>query len=115
MKAGKVWGFTEALFDKNNVEINKIKINAGGYCSKHLHLHKHNIFYILQGELEIEVWKKDYELLDITHLRAGQSTDVSPGEYHRFKAKLDCIALEIYYTELSSEDIERDICGGKNF
>ena len=38
-KQGKVWGGTQLLFSKNNVEIHRIETVSGGYCSKH----KHNV------------------------------------------------------------------------
>ena len=34
---GKVWGSTSNLFSKNNVEINRITCDKGGYCSEHKH------------------------------------------------------------------------------
>ena len=40
-KQGKVWGQTQPLFNKNNVEIHRIETNKGGYCSKHKHEFKH--------------------------------------------------------------------------
>lgn len=112
MKAGKVWGETFALFDKNNVEIHRIAIKAGGFCSKHKHEHKWNQFFLESGELQIEVWKSEYDLCDITRLRAGETMSVRPGEYHQFIALSDVVAYEIYWVELDSGDISREIVGG---
>ena len=67
-KQGKVWGSTQPLFNKNNVEIHRIKTNKGGYCSKHKHEHKYNCFYVERGLLKITVWKNDYDLVDETML-----------------------------------------------
>ena len=36
---GKVWGSTGPLFFKNNVEIHRIEVVKGGFCSKHKHEH----------------------------------------------------------------------------
>ena len=36
---GKIWGKTQALFNKNNVQIHRIETKKGGYCSKHKHEH----------------------------------------------------------------------------
>ena len=114
MIQGKVWGITEHLFGKNNVSIHRIEIKSGGYCSKHKHNHKHNLFYIEHGSLDIEVWKNDYDLVDITSLRTGQSTSIKPGENHRFinNSNDTCIAYEIYWTELDESDISRENVGG---
>lgn len=112
---GKVWGTTSTVFKKNNVEAHYIKINKGGFCSRHLHRFKNNRFVVLSGLLSVSVWK-DYgsaELVDETILGSNHELTVRPGEYHKFEALEDTIALEFYYVELDSDDIERAEQGGK--
>ena len=53
MKAGKVWGVTEALLQNPVVEFHRIEVNKGGECSTHKHAHKWNGFFVEEGELEI--------------------------------------------------------------
>jgi hypothetical protein len=62
--------------------------------------------------LEIHVRKNNYELTDVTVLRAGDFTSVRPGEYHYFVCTEACSALELYWPELLSEDIKRKNTGG---
>jgi hypothetical protein len=62
--------------------------------------------------LEIHVRKNNYDLTDVTVLRAGDFTTVRPGEYHWFSSITDCVALELYYPETLSEDIVRKSVGG---
>ena len=112
MKAGKIWGKTEALFSRNNVEIHRIEIEKGGYCSKHKHEHKWNMFYVESGELEVIVWK-DGGAHDSTVLISGDNNAVPPGEFHQFRAITDVIAYEVYWTELGADDIVRETIGGK--
>ena len=112
--AGKVWGETSLLFSQNNVSIHRIEGEKGGFCSKHKHEHKHNMFFVESGKLEVSVWKKDYDLVDITVLNEKQSTIIPPGEFHQFKVLEDCVVLEIYYTLLCEDDIIRDVVGGKD-
>ncbi len=107
---GKVWGKTFALFNKNNVEVHYITTLKGGYCSKHLHATKYNKFIVFDGELKITVWKGDQE--DITILTAGEECTVAPGDLHMFECLEDCQALEVYWTELNANDIERFSAGG---
>ena len=109
---GKVWGNTRPLFLKNNVEIHRIEANAGGYCSKHCHEHKYNLFFVECGKLKITAWKNDYDLIDETIISDGQATVVPPGEYHTFEAIEDTVAYEIYRVELLEKDITRENCGG---
>jgi len=109
---GKVWGITSAIIQTPLVELHKINIKAGYKCSEHKHEHKWNGFYLISGTLEIHVRKNNYDLTDVTVLRAGGFTTVRPGEYHWFSSITDCVALELYYPETLSEDIVRKSVGG---
>jgi len=111
---GKVWGDTSVIIQNPLVELHKINIKAGYKCSEHKHEHKWNGFYVISGTLEIHVRKNNYELTDVTTLRAGDFTSVRPGEYHWFNSISDCVALELYYPETLSEDIVRKSVGGKS-
>lgn len=111
-KQGKVWGSTECLFFKNNVEIHRIETKKKGYCSKHKHEHKYNAFYVESGKISVKVWKNDYDLIDETIIEAGQMTTVKPGEYHLFESLEDSVVLEIYWVELLGDDIQRENVGG---
>ncbi len=113
MIAGKAWGLTQTLFNKNNVEIHRIEINQGGFCSKHRHLHKYNAFFVERGKLRVSVWKDDYDLIDETIIEAGGLTVVEPGEFHQFHAMESTVAFEIYWVEIT-KDIERESCGGQS-
>ena len=110
---GKVWGDTSVLIQTPLVELHKINIKSGYRCSEHKHEHKWNGFYVISGVLEIHVAKNNYDLTDITTLRAGDFTTVRPGEFHWFNCVEDCVALELYYPEAISEDIVRRSVGGK--
>jgi quercetin dioxygenase-like cupin family protein len=111
-KQGKVWGSTQPLFNKNNVEIHRIETKKGGYCSKHMHEFKHNCFFVESGKLKITAWKNDYDLVDVTILIAGEATTVPPREYHTFECLEDCVCYEIYWVEISTSDIVRENHGG---
>jgi mannose-6-phosphate isomerase-like protein (cupin superfamily) len=113
MIAGKTWGSTETIFKNDNFEIHRICIKKGYECSKHLHQYKYNMFYVESGELEIVVWKNDYDLIDSTIIKTGQNTSVSPNEYHKFISHSDVVAYEIYYSKPISGDIIRETCGGE--
>ena len=110
-KAGKIWGSTVALFQKNNVEIHRIEIHKNTRCSKHKHLHKYNIFFVESGKILIREWKKDYDLIDETILNPGEMCEIIPGNYHEFNGLEDSIVYEIYYVELLSNDIFRENTG----
>lgn len=111
---GKVWGSTQLLFAFNSVEIHRIKIRKGGYCSHHQHRHKWNRFVVQSGNLDVHIeqeWTRPGDtgpVVDVTHLLPGGVTDVPPGVTHWFHAvEDDCEALEIYWVTLDALDIDR--------
>lgn len=114
MKSGKIWGETERIFGRENVEVHRIAVAMGGYCSKHRHDHKWNLFFVEQGELEIEIWRPKSGLRDTTVLRQGESLAVAPGQFHRFTATQETVAYEIYWVDLDPADIKRESFGGVN-
>lgn len=107
IKSGKVWGETCAIMQNPLVEFHRITVNAGSRCSTHKHAHKWNGFYVERGILEIHVKKSEYELTDVTILKAGDFCQVKPGEYHWFVCVESCVAFEIYWPEVLSDDIQR--------
>ena len=114
-KQGKVWGFTEQIFGKNNVSIHRIAVNPGGFCSIHKHIYNWNMFYVESGALDVKTWKNDYDLVDKTTLYESEGIMIKPGEFHQFQNNTDEMAIvyEIYWTELDENDIERNGVGGK--
>ena len=105
--SGKIWGVTSKIFAQNNVEVHRIATKAGGMSSMHTHKHKVSMFFVESGTIRVVVEKKDYDLVDVTELTAGQSTIVKPGEYHRFESVTDAICYEIYWVTLDPDDINR--------
>jgi quercetin dioxygenase-like cupin family protein len=112
MIQSKVWGTTEKLFSTNNVEIHRINIKKGGYCSRHFHRFKYNQFYVESGLLDIKVEESNSQIVNTTTLYSGFTTTVEPNKLHMFVAKENTIAYEIYWTQLPEEDIVRKSFGG---
>lgn len=112
---GKAWGFTKPIFNKNNVEIHDLFIHKGGYCSKHKHNSKFNKFIVKKGVLKVSIWKNYGAdvLEDVTILTENSECTVPPGDFHSFEALEDTEALEIYWVELRTDDIERTNHGGR--
>ena len=113
MIEGKVWGDTQKIYENDNFQVSRIYAKKGGFCSKHKHQQKWNLFYVESGKLKIVRWKNDYDLVDDTILTARQQTSVPPGEYHLFEALEDTVAYEIYYSTLNDKDIIRENHGGE--
>ena len=110
MKQGKVWGETEEIFNNGIVSVNHLKIKKGGYCSEHRQVKKSNIFFVIAGNLTIEIWRNGAK--DETVIWPGEASTIDPGVFHRFKALTDVECLEIYEVRLTESDIERRTVGG---
>ena len=107
---GKAWGQTRCVYAACNVEVHRIEVVAGGFCSEHQHTAKVNRFYVESGVLEVLVWHGDEP--DVTRLTAGQMTDVQPNLWHSFKADTAVVAYEIYSSTSNASDIIRRSIGG---
>lgn len=110
---GKVWGRTQLVMAWNSVEVHRLYVVAGGYCSVHLHKSKWNRFVVLSGKLLVLVWHDEESEPDETILTAGQITDVPPGTRHQFEAMEESLVMEIYWVQLDASDIQRETHGGK--
>ncbi len=110
-KSGKRWGTTQCFFEDKYVDINLIRVNKGGYCSKHCHKNKWNRFIVLSGKLKITLYRESGE--DATILGIDMATDSPPKILHKFEALEDTIAIEVYWTDgLDPNDITRKDSGG---
>jgi len=109
---GKVWGRTAHIFAGCNVEVHRIEVEPGGFCSKHRHRAKANLFFVESGELTVRIWRQGGGRIDETVLRRWQSCTVEPGVFHQFAAAEDTVAFEIYWVELDPGDILRETPGG---
>lgn len=108
---GKVWGTTAQLFYGNNVELHRITGRKGGYCSRHHHVGKYNLFFVERGALVVRVWRQ--ETVDETRVEAGMTCTVAPGELHQFEVvEEETVAFEVYWAELNTADIVRQDVGG---
>ena len=102
----KIWGKTQLGFRFNSVEVHAIHIVAGGYCSCHSHANKWNRFIVLDGELEVLMYR-DGRLVDTTILQREGIADVPPGVIHKFYATKSSLVVECYWSVLDGEDIDR--------
>ncbi len=117
MKQGKVWGTTQEAMNNGRVSAHLLRVEAGGYCSEHRHAEKTNLFLVISGSLEILVWPAgadEGQKPDMTILGPGETTVIRPGDWHRFRALEDAVAIEIYEGNLAGEDITRRTPGGRS-
>jgi len=103
-------------------ELHRLTITPHMRCSFHVHRFKHNAFYVIAGELWLDMADQDLcfspnrskDGFDGTVcIKAGGHMTLNPGVHHQFRTgELPCSALECYYCEPLSEDIIRRNVGG---
>lgn len=111
-----MWGETEVVLATPTCEVHRLSVLPHAQCSLHRHAARWNAFYVLEGEVTIEVVQRAYALTDETVLREGDSATVAPGLLHRFRTgESGARLLEVYYpAALGAEDIERTDAGKRN-
>lgn len=114
----KVWGQTALVVCRHGFEQHALRINKGGYCSRHRHVKKVNLFYVQQGQLTVEIFDNinGVPFVEKHVLGPDCRLEVPPGVYHRFLANSFVIAHETYWTcdgsAINQHDIERLDQGG---
>ena len=93
----KVWGREEILVNTKKYCGKHLILEKGYQCSLHCHKVKDETFYILEGQVEMEVGTQTMLLAK------DMSVHIPPGTMHRFKGLSDAVILEI-----STHDNPRD-------
>lgn len=107
----RTWGEKDVLHLSDLAQLDFLLIYEGGYCSKHIHYHKYNLFHLICGKLEITLFTKSGEKKYILH-ENKRTMLIRPGVYHQFKALEKTECLEYSYVQYSEDDINRENEGG---
>lgn len=103
----KPWGESIPLYRDAACEIVRVKIRRGGFSSRHYHEHKHNLFIVLSGTLEVKEYNGIGETLKTSCLRKETAAlSVPAGMPHRFYALKDVDALEVYVARDAARPVE---------
>jgi mannose-6-phosphate isomerase-like protein (cupin superfamily) len=116
MVAHKPWGVAETILRTKTFAVEKITVEAGGYCSMHYHSGKRNLFHLLSGSLlVVEIPSPRHpKIRGYTELIGpGASRWVEAGVMHQFWCRVPTVAIEIYVPEagtvfIDHDDIHRD-------
>lgn len=99
----KQWGLMQRIYSDDRLEVARIRIRAGGYCSLHKHVDKINVFIVTSGFLQVTVWPENGNFETIapgdTHFLATGSPPliVPQGRWHRFFTNVNTEVVEVYY------------------
>jgi len=108
----KIWGENKEIFCNDTVSINVLDILKSTVCSRHSHKSKYNLFYVLSGNLEVDIFYNEYNP-HVIKLLPGASFLVEPGIIHRFRGVENSRVIEIMFVKYSAEDIVRLDTGHK--
>ena len=111
----KSWGSTQLVFEFNGVEMHRIKVEMGGFCSVHRHLHKNNLFMMERGSLSLVTGRMvggEFVPSQQVEMCEGERTVVPVGIWHQFRSSAGATALEVYWVDARGEDIDRHSVGG---
>lgn len=112
----KCWGDTRRIGLGSSWDVHYLNLIAGGYCSRHRHLHKANLFYVATGRIAVEFFNPD-ESVPYKTVEVGpeQTLSVPALVWHRFRVLESGIAVEIYWPgSWNPDDIDRAEQGGMN-
>jgi len=119
-KEQKIWGTVRHLFAASNAAVSYLEVKAGFRCSRHKHMHRANLFAVVDGEIMVEEWAADMldqpddEHLRRTRLCSGEVLVVPSGVLHRFRVVESGHVVEVYWPDMGVDldDIERLDVGG---
>jgi mannose-6-phosphate isomerase-like protein (cupin superfamily) len=118
MSETKVWGSTTTLLSNPMVSFHRAEVKAGFRCSIHKHDHRHNGFFVEEGEIHVVLFddrdpSRPAEKVRYT-LNQGDFFSVEPGVYHRFECYRDSVLFELYWAaSVQPDDITRLDVGGR--
>ena len=119
----KRWGAAVAICDSPHGQMSLAIIDKGGFCSRHFHNQKVNVFNMIEGTLQLKVW--DGQPKDIATVKAdnvfaiesGMSYQIGVNIIHEMEARTNVVCMEAYYPTqanhiVSRADISRFTTGG---
>lgn len=112
----KPWGISKSIHSDPYIEVVRIEVAPGGYCSRHLHQAKSNAFQVIEGILFLTVEPNDGQIIRMTQKPSSAIYVIPPQVTHRFEAPVFTVAYEIYFASpghfVDANDIVRYDCGG---
>jgi len=108
----KLWGREEWLVNTDLYCSKFLYLNKGYQCSLHFHKFKDETFYILEGEILLELAKNKMLNLEdadieVYRLKKGQQINICTFQPHRFRAITNTAKILEVSTTHSDEDSYR--------
>jgi len=96
-KVDKIWGHEIWLANNSDEDYcgKILHVNAGHGSSMHYHMNKHETFYVLKGELELELLDTRDGEKNLILLQEGDGYEIERGQPHQLNASVDTDIIEI--------------------
>lgn len=114
----KCWGKTCRVVRGHDWDIHSLHVVSGGYCSRHVHDRKWNLFYVISGTIVVEQFDNGETLQPANSSIVGpdQKFIVPSGVWHRFRVLKSGIVIEVYWPAAwNADEIIRADHGGEKW
>lgn len=93
----KVWGSEEWVVNCEKYCMKILKLKKGFRCSMHSHHFKDETFYILSGNVRMEIFKEEPKgfVFNDEVMYPGASIRITPNTLHRFTGIEDSVIIEV--------------------
>lgn len=118
----KPWGAAVHMGHTEFTQMSLAIIDQGGFCSRHFHKQKVNVFCVIEGELLVHSWadqyKSDSRSPDRTDLiQAGMAIQMPVEVIHEMEGLTNVVCMESYFAikrghKVCRNDIHRMTRGG---
>ena len=95
----KSWGTAKTLYLDDHLQIVEIRVKAGGRSSIHKHDENWNLFVVLRGRLQVDIFRADGQCASPRGGPENSLICVRPKQQHRFTGITETVAREIYFRE----------------
>lgn len=107
----KPWGHWRLLYVDDVYELRKLTLKAGGWCSRHFHTTKCNVFHVLSGSVRVKEYYADTpgeEGMFAVHIltEGSEPVHIPAGVQHRFEVLEDAV---VYEYSLAREGEKMDV------
>lgn len=110
----KVWGLVCHCFFSHDVAMSILKVDSGFRCSRHLHKHRANTFWLISGVVDVWEWVDEMDVRrnpnQPVYVHRMKFSDphvtVNAGRPHMFRVIESGTVVEIYTPDGGPVDIE---------
>lgn len=109
----KCWGLVQHVFSSPDVAVSILKVDRGFRCSRHLHKHRVNTFWLVSGVVDVWEWASERDVVKNPNFPiychrmkfSEPHVTVNAGRPHMFRVLESGLVVEIYTPDGGPVDI----------